>query len=64
MSNIQKFLGKGSDGIRDSVLDDTVSISKYDPLAASSYIKLPKELEHPRKGMIKIQDIDDNEYFK
>ena len=64
MSNVQKFLGKGSDGIRDSVLDDTVSISKYDPLAASSYIKLPKELEHPRKGMIKIQDIDDNECFK
>ena len=64
MSNIQKFLGKGSDGIRDSVLDDTGSISKYDPLAASSYIKLPKELEHPRKEMIKIQDIDDNECFK
>ena len=28
------------------------NISKYNPLAGSSYIKLPKELEHPRKGLI------------
>ena len=30
----------------------------YNPLAGSSYIKLPKELEHPRKGLINIQNID------
>ena len=29
------------------------------PLAGSSYIKLPKELDHPRKGLIDIQNIDD-----
>ena len=27
-------------------------------------IKLPKELDHPRKGLINIQNIDDNECFK
>ena len=28
------------------------------------YIKLSKELDHPRKGIINIQNIDDNECFK
>ena len=41
-----------------------VCISKYDPLAGSSYIKLPKKLEHSRKGLIHIQNIDNNECFK
>ena len=47
ISNIQKFLGKGSGWIIDSVTDYTISILKYNPLAGSSYIKLPKELDHP-----------------
>ena len=64
ISNIQKSLGKGSGWIIDSVIHHTVSISKYDPLAESSYIKLPKELNHPRRGLINIQNIDDNECFK
>ena len=62
--NIQKSLGKGSGWIIDSVIDHTISISKYNPLAGSSYIKLPKELDHPRKGLISIQNFDDNECFK
>ena len=41
-----------------------MSISKYNPLAGSSYIRLPKGLEHPRKGLINIQNIDDDECFK
>ena len=64
ITNIQESLGKGSGWITDSVIDHTVSISKYNPLAGSSYIKLPKELDHPRKGLINIQNIDDNECFK
>ena len=48
----------------DSVIDHTISISKYNPLAGSSYIKLPKELDHPRKGLINVQNTDDNECFK
>ena len=64
ITNIQKCLGKGSGWIIDSVLDHTISISKYNSLAGSSYIKLPKELDHPRKGLINIQNIDDNECFK
>ena len=54
ISNIQKSLGKGSSWIIDSVIDRDINVSKYNPLASSSYIKLPKELNHPRKGLINI----------
>ena len=63
-TNIQKSLGKGSGWIFDSAIDHAISISKYNPLAGSSYIKLPKELDHPRKGLINIQNTDDNKCFK
>ena len=62
--NIQKSLEKGSGWIIDSVIDHTIRISKYNPLAGSCYIKLPKQLDHPRKGPINIQNIYDNECFK
>ena len=42
ISNIQNSLGKGSGRIIYSVIDHTISISKYNPLAGSSDIKLPK----------------------
>ena len=50
--NIQKDLGRGSGWITDSVVSHTINISKHNPLAGSSYIKLPKELDHSRKGLI------------
>ena len=62
--NIQKSLGKGSGWIIDSVTEHNISFSKYNPLVGRSYIKLPKELDHPRKGLINTQNIDDNECFK
>ena len=64
ITNIQKSLGKGSGWIIDLVIDHTTSILKYNPLARRSYIKVPKQLDHPRKGLINIQSIDDNECFK
>ena len=60
ISNIQKSPGKRSGWIIDSVIDH-VNISKYNPLAGSSYTKLPKELDHPRKCYD--DNIDDNECF-
>ena len=63
--NIQKSLGKCSGWIIDSVIDHNFSISKYNPLAGSSNIRFPKELDHPRKGLINIQNTDDdNKRFK
>ena len=64
ISNIQKSLGKGSDWIDDSVIEHNISISKYNPLAGSIYIKLPKELDCPRTKLINIQNINNNECFK
>ena len=43
ISNIPKSLGKDSGWILDSLIDHNVSVSKYNPLAGSSYIRLPKE---------------------
>ena len=59
-----KHLKKGSGWIIDSVIDHNISIAKYNPLTGSCYIKLLKELNHPRKGLINIQNINDNECFK
>ena len=54
ISNIQKSLRKCLGWIIDSVIDHNINISKYNTLVGSSYIKLPKELHHPRKGFINI----------
>ena len=64
VANTQKSLKKDSGWIIDSIIDHNISISKYNLLAGSSYIKLLKKLDHPRKGLINIQNIDDNECFK
>ena len=64
ITNIQKSLGKSSGWIIDSVIDHAISISKYNPLAGSSYIKLPKYIDRRRKGLINIDNNDDNEFFK
>ena len=37
-----------------SIIDQIINISKYNLLAGSSYIKLPKELDYPRTGLINI----------
>ena len=53
-SKIQKSLRKKSGWITDLVIDHNISINRDKPLAGSSYIKLPNELNHPRKGLINI----------
>ena len=63
-SNIQESLRKRSGWIIDSVIDHNNNISNCNPLVGSSYTKLTKELNHPREGLINIQNIDDNECFK
>ena len=62
--NIIKSLGKSSGWIVDSVIDHTISTSKYNPLSGRSCIKLLKELDHPRKSLINIQNTDDYVYLK
>ena len=62
--NIQQSSGKVSGWIIDSVIGHTISVPKYNPLAGNTYIKLPEELDQPRKILINIQNINDNECFK
>ena len=64
IANTQKSIGKGLGCIIDSVIDHNISSSRYNLLAGSSYMKLLKELDHPRKDLINIQNADDNECFK
>ena len=47
-----------------SISISSISISKYNALNVSSYIQLPKELNHSRKILVNIENIDDNGYFK
>ena len=58
------MLRKGPGWIVDSVLDYTINISKYKPSSGSSYSKLPKELDHPEKSLIDIQNLDNNGSLK
>ena len=60
MSNIQESSGKGSDWIFDSVIENNIDISKYNSWAGSSYIKLSKKVDHQKRGLINIQNMDDN----
>ena len=62
--NIKKSFGKGLDWVIDLAIDPNINISKCNPLAGSSYVKLPKESNHPKKYLINIQNINDNECFK
>ena len=64
ITNIQRPGGTGSGWSIDSVIEHNISISKCNLLARRSYIKLLEELDHPRKGLINIQNIDDNDCFK
>ena len=59
IKNIQTILRNRLGWIIDSVIEHNINISKYSPLSGSSYIKLPKELDHRRKGLINIQKIDE-----
>ena len=54
MTKIQKYHAEGSGWTIGSVIEQNINISKYKPLSGSSYIKLPKELNHSRKALIGI----------
>ena len=45
-------------------MDHYINISKYKLLAGRSCIKLPKQLDHPRKRLSNIENMHDNEWFK
>ena len=50
ISSMRNSLGKGSGWIIGSVIRHTIGLSKNNPLAGSSYIKLPEENKPSKKG--------------
>ena len=54
---IDSWINRGSGWIIESIESQYINISNYRPLAGSSYIGLPIELKHPKKGLINIKKI-------
>ena len=59
---LEKWISHGSVSIVEEVISQVLNLSSYLPLSGSTYIKLPKELDHPMKGLINIRN-DDNKCF-
>ena len=55
---VGRWLSKGSGWIIEEVQQHYVNIAKYVPLRGSSYLPLPKELRHHKKGLINIKNKD------
>ena len=54
---------RGSGWIIESIKSQYINISTYRPLVESSYIDLPIELQHPRKGLINIKNNDQKCFY-
>ena len=63
LNGISVWLSEGSGWTVESVDDRYINIVKYKPLKGLSYIEIPKELRNPAKGLINIQN-KDNECFR
>ena len=57
---IDAWINKGSGWIIESIESQYINISTHRPLVGSSYIDLPIELKHPRKGLTNIKNNDQN----
>ena len=63
LNMIAKWISEGSGWTIESVDNHYLNIVQYQPMKGSSYIKLPQELRHHRKGLINMKN-DDNECFR
>ena len=55
---IDAWINKGSGWVIESNESQYINISTYRPLVGSSYIDLPIELKHSKKGLINIKNND------
>ena len=60
---IDAWINEGSGRIVESIESQYINISTYRPLSGSSYIDLPTELKHPRKGLINIKNKDQKSFL-
>ena len=59
---LDNWISHGSGWIVEEIYSQYLNIATYLPLSGSTYIKLPVELQHPMKGLIRIQN-NDNKCF-
>ena len=60
---IDAWINKGSGWVIESIESQYINISTYRPLVGSSYIDLPIELKHTKKGQINIKNNDQKCYL-
>ena len=63
LNMIAKWISEGSGWTIQSVDNHYLNIVQYQPMKESSYIELPQELRHHRKGLINMKN-EDNECFR
>ena len=63
LNMIAQWISEGSGWTIESVDNHYLNIVQYQPMKGSSYIKLPQELKHHRKGLINMKN-EDNECFR
>ena len=57
---LENWISHGSRWIVEEIINQYLNLSSYLPLSGSTYIKLPDELKHAMKGLINIQNNDNN----
>ena len=61
---LENWISHRSGWIVEVIISQFLDVSSYLPLSGSTYIKLPKELDHPMKGLIvKLIRNDENKCF-
>ena len=63
LNRVDAWINRGSGWIIESVESQYINISTYRPLAGSSYIDVPIESKHPRKGLINIKNNNQKCFF-
>ena len=56
---IDKWVSEGSGWVIDRIDSHYINVTTYTPLHGSNYIELPTELKNPKKGLININNKDD-----
>ena len=59
---LENWISHRSEWIVEEIISQYLNLGSYLALSGSTYIKLPKELNHPMKGLINIKN-NDNRYF-
>ena len=59
LNKIAQWVSEGSGWIVESVDSHYLNVVEYKPMKGSSYIELPTELQHSKKGLINMKNKDD-----